>query len=103
MAYASHLINRSKKLRNVVSSLMRHDHASLARWLSNDSHLSADAWKVMEKRRFSSTANHAVTSFGASRKDVSRMIMKVGNPISGPLLSKDFSCSQVYWKRGFFI
>ncbi|RQO85087.1 hypothetical protein POPTR_001G198000v4 [Populus trichocarpa] len=101
MAYASHLINHSKKLRNVVSSLMRHDHASLARWLSNDSHLSADAWKVMEKRRYSSTANHAVTSFGASRKDVSRMIMKVGNPISGPLLSKDFSCSQVYWKRGF--
>ncbi|CAK7356890.1 unnamed protein product [Dovyalis caffra] len=102
MACAYRLINHSKKLRN-VSSLMPHEHARLVRWLSNDSHLSAgkrdgassflpDAWKVTEKRRYSSTAaNSTVTSFGASKKDVSRTIMKVRNPIAGPLFTKDFS------------
>lgn len=32
-----------------------------------------------------------VMSFGASKKDVSRKIMKVGNPIAGPLSMKDFA------------
>ncbi|KAJ6696316.1 DIHYDROLIPOAMIDE ACETYLTRANSFERASE COMPONENT OF PYRUVATE DEHYDROGENASE COMPLEX [Salix koriyanagi] len=105
MACVSHLIKHSKKLRN-ASSFMRHDHADLVRWLSYDSHLSGgkmnDAWTVMEKRRYSSTAaNSTVMSFGASKKDVSRKIMKVGNPIAGPLSMKDFACSPVHWKRGF--
>uniref|UniRef100_A0A6N2NHP1 Acetyltransferase component of pyruvate dehydrogenase complex n=1 Tax=Salix viminalis TaxID=40686 RepID=A0A6N2NHP1_SALVM len=105
MACVSHLIKHSKKLRN-ASSFMRHEHADLVRWLSYDSHLSGgkmnDAWTVMEKRRYSSTAaNSTVMSFGASKKDVSRKIMKVGNPIAGPLSMKDFACSPVHWKRGF--
>ncbi|KAJ6947557.1 hypothetical protein NC651_002056 [Populus alba x Populus x berolinensis] len=95
MAYASHLINHSKKLGNVVSSLMRNDPASLARWLSNDSHLSADCYwfqgKFVIARCMEGYGKKEVTSFGASRNDVYRMIMKVGNPISGPLLTKDFS------------
>ncbi|KAL3598319.1 hypothetical protein D5086_006237 [Populus alba] len=61
-----------------------------------------DAWAVMEKRRYSSAAaNSTVMSFGASKKDVSGTIMKVGSPIAGPLFMKDFACSQVHWKRGF--
>lgn len=99
MAYASHLFQHSKKLRI-------HQRADLVRWLSNDSHLFGgkrnDAWAVMEKRRYSSAAaNSTVMSFGASKKDVSGTIMKVGSPIAGPLFIKDFACSQVHWKRGF--
>lgn len=99
MAYASHLFQHSKKLRI-------HQRADLVRWLSNDSHLFGgkrnDAWAVMEKRRYSSAAaNSTVMSFGASKKDVSGTIMKVGSPIAGPLFMKDFACSQVHWKRGF--
>ncbi|KAJ6942336.1 hypothetical protein NC652_008222 [Populus alba x Populus x berolinensis] len=114
MAYASHLFQHSKKLRI-------HQRADLVRWLSNDSHLFGgkrngiyeiwevisertwclmfmvslllpDAWAVMEKRRYSSAAaNSTVMSFGASKKDVSGTIMKVGSPIAGPLFMKDFA------------
>ncbi|KDP40740.1 hypothetical protein JCGZ_24739 [Jatropha curcas] len=112
MAYASHAINHSKKLRN-VSNLLRHEHASLARCFSNDTRFSVskkdDAGNARhhglmpaEKMRFSSsTANTTVSSFGAFKKNTSRMIMQVGNPMAAPLLSKEFSCSQVQSRRGF--
>ncbi|KAF9685159.1 hypothetical protein SADUNF_Sadunf03G0025400 [Salix dunnii] len=71
---------------------------ALAMWFAGSEY----AWTVMEKRRYSSVAaNSTVMSFGASKKDVSRTIMKVGNPIAGPPSMKDFACSQVHWKRGF--
>uniref|UniRef100_A0A2P2MHW0 Uncharacterized protein MANES_04G141800 n=1 Tax=Rhizophora mucronata TaxID=61149 RepID=A0A2P2MHW0_RHIMU len=38
MGYASHLINHSKRLRN-VPRLLRHEHASLVQWISNDTRL----------------------------------------------------------------
>ncbi|KAG6780398.1 hypothetical protein POTOM_013255 [Populus tomentosa] len=95
MAYASHLFQHSKKLRI-------HQRADLVRWLSNDSRRFGGKRNVMEKRRYSSAAaNSTVMSFGASKKDVSGTIMKVGSPIAGPLFMKDFACSQVHWKRGF--
>lgn len=112
MAYASHVINHSKKLRN-VPNLLRHEHASLVRWFSNDTRFSVskmdDVGKVChhgfmpaEKVRFSSAAaNNNVSSFGAFRQNGSRTVMQAGNPMASPLLLKDFSCSQVQSRRGF--
>ncbi|OAY53174.1 dihydrolipoyllysine-residue acetyltransferase component 2 of pyruvate dehydrogenase complex, mitochondrial [Manihot esculenta] len=110
MAYASHIINHSKKLRN-APNLLRHEYGSLVRWFSSDTRFSIskknDTGKVhhhgfaaAEKERFSSNApNGTVLSFGASRENVT--IMQVRNPMAGSLLFKDFSCSQILSRRGY--
>ncbi|KAJ9179365.1 hypothetical protein P3X46_011161 [Hevea brasiliensis] len=101
MAYASHIINHSKKLKN-VPNLLRHQHACLVRWFSNDTCFFFNKKDAAEKEKFSSTAtNNTVSLFGASRKNVSRTIMQVGIPMAGPLLMKGFSCSQVQSRRGY--
>ncbi|EEF41039.1 dihydrolipoyllysine-residue acetyltransferase component 2 of pyruvate dehydrogenase complex, mitochondrial [Ricinus communis] len=112
MAYASHIINHSKKLRN-VSNLLRQEHAGLVRWFSNDTRLSVgkkdDTAKVHHQgfvpaereRLFNTGVNNNISSFGAFRKNVPRTIKQVRNPMDGSLLLKDFSSSQVQSRRGF--
>ncbi|XP_050233670.1 dihydrolipoyllysine-residue acetyltransferase component 2 of pyruvate dehydrogenase complex, mitochondrial isoform X2 [Mercurialis annua] len=113
MAYASRIINHSKKLGNVPNLLLRQEHGGFVRWFSNGTRFSVDknddigkahrnGFAPAEKERlFSSMAETSESSFGASRKNGRRTTMQMGNPVSGPLLLKNVSCSQVLARRGF--
>ncbi|XP_065866753.1 dihydrolipoyllysine-residue acetyltransferase component 2 of pyruvate dehydrogenase complex, mitochondrial-like [Euphorbia lathyris] len=110
MAYASHVINHSRKLRH-VPNLLRREHAGLVRWFSNDTRFSVSksdnlgkaqshGFMPAEQQRFSGTAaNRTVSSVGALKKNGSRIIMQSGNQIAGHL--QYLSCSQLHSRRGF--
>ncbi|KAJ0007051.1 hypothetical protein Pint_28986 [Pistacia integerrima] len=109
MAYASHIINHSKKLRN-VTSILRHEHAVLARWFSDDAFSKRDdllklrrhGYAPVEKERvFNSTINSTVSSFGVLKKNLSSTTRIAGNTVVGSLSNKGFACSQVHSRRGF--
>ncbi|KAJ0076179.1 hypothetical protein Patl1_33566 [Pistacia atlantica] len=109
MAYASHIINHSKKLRN-VTSILRHEHAVLARWFSDDAFSKRDdllklrrhGYAPVEKERvFNSTINSTVSSFGVLNKNLSSTTRIAGNTVVGSLSNKGFTCSQVHSRRGF--
>ncbi|XP_031251880.1 dihydrolipoyllysine-residue acetyltransferase component 2 of pyruvate dehydrogenase complex, mitochondrial isoform X2 [Pistacia vera] len=109
MAYASHIINHSKKLRN-VTSILRHEHAVLARWFSDDAFSKRDdllklrrhGYAPVEKERvFNSTINSTVSSFGVLKKNLSSTTRIAGNTVVGSLSNKGFTCSQVHSRRGF--
>uniref|UniRef100_A0A2P2MHW7 Uncharacterized protein MANES_04G141800 n=2 Tax=Rhizophora mucronata TaxID=61149 RepID=A0A2P2MHW7_RHIMU len=112
MGYASHLINHSKRLRN-VPRLLRHEHASLVQWISNDTRLNFsktdDVSKVYHnshiptgrKRSLSTITNSNLSPLDTFKRNASRTIMKMGNPTSGKLSSNSFSCSQTHIRRGF--
>ncbi|TXG68497.1 hypothetical protein EZV62_003432 [Acer yangbiense] len=104
MAYASQIINHSKKLRN-VSNLLQHEHAVLVRWFSNDAVSKRDDLLKIRRhgceRNFSSTTNNTVPSLGAFKKNVSSTTRTSGNLVYGSLSNKGFVCSQILSRRGF--
>lgn len=109
MAYASHIINHSKKLKN-VSNLLRHENAVLVRWFSNDAVSSRDDLlkihrhvyvPVESERVINSSAISSVSSVGVFKKIFSSVARKAGSPIAGSFLNRGFACSKVQLKRGF--
>ncbi|XP_039049303.1 dihydrolipoyllysine-residue acetyltransferase component 2 of pyruvate dehydrogenase complex, mitochondrial-like [Hibiscus syriacus] len=110
MAYASHIINHSRKLR-CVPKLMRHDHAVLVRWFSNGAqssickrdgvvkicHLGAPA----ERETVSKFVARVPVSSGLSENNLSRTTMRLGIPMGGVVYSRELLCSQVLSRRGF--
>ncbi|KAL9460837.1 hypothetical protein AB3S75_003936 [Citrus x aurantiifolia] len=109
MAYASHIINHSKKLKN-VSNLLRHENAVLVRWFSNDAVSSRDDLlkihrhvyvPVESERVINSSAISSVSSVGVFKKKFSSVARKAGSPIAGSFLNRGFACSKVQLKRGF--
>ncbi|KAJ7008774.1 hypothetical protein NC653_007439 [Populus alba x Populus x berolinensis] len=82
MAYASHLIKHSKKLQN-VSSLMRHEHAGLVRWLSNDFHLSSGKRNVIEELNVQENMNF---DNGISRPNLKTTWAKQADVIKEPYM-----------------
>lgn len=109
MAYASHIINHSKKLKN-VSNLLRHENAVLVRWFSNDAVSSRDDLlkihrhvyvPVESERVINSSAISSVSSVGVFKKNFSSVARKAGSPIAGSFLNRGFACSKVQLKRGF--
>ncbi|KAK3170538.1 hypothetical protein Dsin_000155 [Dipteronia sinensis] len=104
MAYASHIINHSKKLRN-VSNLLQHEHAVLVRWFSNEAVGKRDDLLKIRRhgceRNFSSTINNTVPSLGTFKKNVSSTTRTSGNLVNGSLSHKGFVCSQIPSRRGF--
>ncbi|KAG2722676.1 hypothetical protein I3760_02G137600 [Carya illinoinensis] len=112
MAYASHIINHSKKLRNAPKFLW-HEHAILVRWFSKDAQPSIgkrdDIWKIRRRCYWSSereTASRSATNgtiamFGIQKRNMSMMPMEVRNPTVGLAFNQRFSRSQVYLRRGF--
>ncbi|XVE51911.1 hypothetical protein DITRI_Ditri02bG0078300 [Diplodiscus trichospermus] len=111
MACASHIINHSKKLRN-VTNLMRHDHAVLVRWFSHGARSSVckreDVTKThplgyapSERERVSKFVAGNPVSSGLSNKNLSRTTMKLGIPMGGVIYSPELSCSQIQSRRGF--
>ncbi|KAK4837545.1 hypothetical protein QYF36_006330 [Acer negundo] len=104
MAYASHIINHSKKLKN-VSNLLQHEHAVLVRWFSNEAVSKRDDLLKIHRhgceRNFSSTTNNNVPSLGAFKKNVSSTTRTAGNLVYGSLSNKGFVCSQILSRRGY--
>ncbi|KAE7999078.1 hypothetical protein FH972_003559 [Carpinus fangiana] len=112
MAYASHILNQSKKLRNAPNFLW-HEHAIFIRWFSNHAQPSIgkrdDTWKIRrhcyvpsETETVSRSATSGTMSmFGIQKRNISIMTMKVRDPSAGLAHNQGFSCSQVYTRRGF--
>ncbi|KAJ4717854.1 Acetyltransferase component of pyruvate dehydrogenase complex [Melia azedarach] len=106
MAYASHIINHSKKLKN-VSNLLRHENAVLVHWFSNDAATKRDdllkfhrPYAPAETERVcNSSISSTVPSLGVFKKKFS-MLRKAGNPLAGSLVNRGLACSQVHL-RGF--
>ncbi|CAL1399762.1 unnamed protein product [Linum trigynum] len=103
MAYASRVMNHSKKLRD-VPSILRYRHGSLVRWFSNEAlgkredilKARNQVYVTAEEASFSCTANGPVSSLGIFKRNVSTMTMRSGSPMLAP-----FSCSQVHSRRAF--
>ncbi|CAI0473399.1 unnamed protein product [Linum tenue] len=95
MAYASRVMNHSKKLRD-VPSILRYRHGSLVRWFSNEALGKREdilkarnhVYVTAEEASFSCTANGPVSSLGIFKRNVSTMTMRSGSPMLAP-----FSCS----------
>ncbi|GAV84929.1 2-oxoacid_dh domain-containing protein/Biotin_lipoyl domain-containing protein/E3_binding domain-containing protein [Cephalotus follicularis] len=109
MAYASHIINHSKKLRN-VPNMIRQESATLVRWFSDDTHLSTSrgngvlrthhlGYVSAVRERVSNSGT--VSPLGTFKRHVSSTPLTVGKPKAGPLFLKDLSCSQLSPRRGF--
>ncbi|KAK9228790.1 hypothetical protein WN944_021746 [Citrus x changshan-huyou] len=101
MAYASHIINHSKKLKN-VSNLLWHENAVLVRWFSNDAVSSRDDLlkihrhvyvPVESERVINSSAISSVSSVGVFKKNFSSVARKAGSPIAGSFLNRGFAWS----------
>ncbi|XWS12099.1 hypothetical protein CRYUN_Cryun37aG0061300 [Craigia yunnanensis] len=111
MAYASRIINHSKRLKN-VPNLMRHDHAVLVRWFSHGAQSSVcrseDVTKTRplgyapaERERVSKFVASNPVSSGLSKNIRSRTTMRLGIPMGGVVYRRGLSCSQVQSSRGF--
>ncbi|KAB2026648.1 hypothetical protein ES319_D06G235300v1 [Gossypium barbadense] len=100
MAYASRIINHSKKLRN-VPNLLRHDHAVLVRCFSNGAQSSVCKSEAAERERVSKFVACYHVSSGLPRNNCSRTTMRLGIPTGGVAYSRELTCSQVQSRRGF--
>ncbi|KAG6669145.1 hypothetical protein I3843_01G214300 [Carya illinoinensis] len=112
MAYASRIINHSKKLRNAPNFLW-HDYAILTRCFSKDAQPSFgkrdDIWRIRhhcyapsERETVSRSAtNGTITVFDIQKRNISLTTMQVRNPIAGLAFNQRFSCSQVSMQRSF--
>ncbi|KAL5579434.1 hypothetical protein UlMin_011876 [Ulmus minor] len=108
MAYASRVINHSKKLRN-VPNLLQHEHAVLVRWLSFGGQPSIgrrdEIWKIPSGREGGVTKSFTTSTnslFGTyKRRNVSTPPEKVGNSLHGAELNKQFKGSQGPLSRGY--
>ncbi|KAB2081592.1 hypothetical protein ERO13_A05G136800v2 [Gossypium hirsutum] len=111
MAYASHIINHSKRLRN-VPKLLRYDHAVLVRWFSNGAQSSVckreDVAKIRplgyasaERETVSKFVGSHPVSYCLSEKTLSRTVMRSGIPMDSVVYSRGLLCSQALSSRGF--
>ncbi|XP_010534922.1 PREDICTED: dihydrolipoyllysine-residue acetyltransferase component 2 of pyruvate dehydrogenase complex, mitochondrial [Tarenaya hassleriana] len=108
MAYASRIINHSKKLKS-VSTLIRHEHAVAVRCFSNDAHpplgRREDIFKAhldhSPLQRMSRTNTRNVSVPSSFSGNFSTMTAKLINRVGGPLLAKEFTCSQMLSVREF--
>jgi pyruvate dehydrogenase E2 component (dihydrolipoamide acetyltransferase) len=102
MAYASHIINHSKKLRN-APNFLRHEHTILVRWFSNNAQPSIgkrdEIWKI-HRHGYVPSETETVTR-SAANGTISMFGIQKRNPIAGLAFNQGFSSSQVYMKRGF--
>uniref|UniRef100_A0A6N2NDU3 NHL repeat-containing protein n=1 Tax=Salix viminalis TaxID=40686 RepID=A0A6N2NDU3_SALVM len=83
MMHASHLIKRSIKQFQNVSSLMRHEHAVLVRWLSNDFHLSGGKRNAIEELNVQEKMNFVN---GISRPNIKSTWAKQAEVIEEPYM-----------------
>ncbi|XP_057733481.1 dihydrolipoyllysine-residue acetyltransferase component 2 of pyruvate dehydrogenase complex, mitochondrial-like isoform X1 [Arachis stenosperma] len=105
MAYASHLLNHSRKLR-IASNLVHHDPALLVRWFSSDAQTSinrkSDLWKMRSQGYITSTRNTVsgtVPNF--TKRNLSVATMKMDS-IGGSLFNGGISRgSHVQRRRGY--
>lgn len=81
MMHASHLIKRSIKQFQNVSRLMRHEHAVLVRWLSNDFHLSGGKRNAIEELNVQEKLNFVN---GISRPNIKSTWAKQAEVIEEP-------------------
>ncbi|XP_024028748.1 dihydrolipoyllysine-residue acetyltransferase component 2 of pyruvate dehydrogenase complex, mitochondrial isoform X2 [Morus notabilis] len=112
MAYASRIINQSKKLRS-APNLLRHENALLVRWFSFSGQPSVgkrdEIWRIRGHGYVPTEGEGLTKSFisstkslsGTHKRNVSTTTVKVGNSIAGLELNKWLSCSQVPLRRGF--
>ncbi|KAL4278090.1 hypothetical protein GQ457_03G040150 [Hibiscus cannabinus] len=110
MAYASRIINHSRKLRS-VPKLMRHDHTVLVRCFSNGAQSSLckreDVAKIgrlgapAEREIVSNFVARNPVSSGLSKNYLSRTTMRLGIPMGGVAYSRELLCSQALSRRGF--
>ncbi|PON47091.1 Dihydrolipoyllysine-residue acetyltransferase component of pyruvate dehydrogenase complex [Parasponia andersonii] len=112
MAYASRIINHSKKLRN-APNLLRHEQALLVRCFSFSDQPSIgkrdEIWRIHCHGYVASEGEELTKSFlsntkslfRAHKRNFSTTTVKVGNSIAGLELNKRLSCSQVPFSRGF--
>ncbi|XP_021294777.1 dihydrolipoyllysine-residue acetyltransferase component 3 of pyruvate dehydrogenase complex, mitochondrial-like [Herrania umbratica] len=106
MAYASHIINHSKKLKN-VPSLMRHVR-SFSHGAQSSVRKREDVTKThplgyvpAERERVSTFVACSPVSSGLSKDSLSRTTMRLGSPVGGLLYSRELTCSQVQSRRGY--
>ncbi|KAG8494667.1 hypothetical protein CXB51_012318 [Gossypium anomalum] len=111
MAYASHIINHSKRLRN-VPKLLRYDHAVLVRWFSNGAQSSVCKREDVAKIRplgYASAERETVAKFVGShpvsyclsKKTLSGTVMRSGSPMRGVALSRRGFASDAGLKLNF--
>ncbi|KAH9713453.1 Dihydrolipoyllysine-residue acetyltransferase component 3 of pyruvate dehydrogenase complex [Citrus sinensis] len=82
MAYASHIINHSKKLKN-VSNLLRHENAVLVRWFSNDAVSSRDDLLKIHRHVYVPVESERVINSSAiSSGNIARWLKKEGDKVS---------------------
>ncbi|KAK6264253.1 hypothetical protein SCA6_019687 [Theobroma cacao] len=106
MAYASHIINHSKKLRN-VPNLMRHvrsfSHGALSSVCKREDVTKTHplGYVPAERERVSKFVACSPVSSGLSKNSLSRTTMRLGSPVGGLLYSRELTCSQVQSRRGY--
>ncbi|GLT55982.1 hypothetical protein SLA2020_290590 [Shorea laevis] len=111
MAYASHVINHCRKIKN-VSNILRQEHAIWVRWISHDAHslvrkredvkkVYRQGYEPMERERISEFLTCTTVSIGSSKNNLSRITMNFRNPMAGSLFNRELSCSQLHLRRGF--
>ncbi|KAH9665041.1 Dihydrolipoyllysine-residue acetyltransferase component 2 of pyruvate dehydrogenase complex [Citrus sinensis] len=82
MAYASHIINHSKKLKN-VSNLLWHENAVLVRWFSNDAVSSRDDLLKIHRHVYVPVESERVINSSAiSSGNIARWLKKEGDKVS---------------------
>nr|XP_023918587.1 dihydrolipoyllysine-residue acetyltransferase component 2 of pyruvate dehydrogenase complex, mitochondrial-like [Quercus suber]POF02735.1 dihydrolipoyllysine-residue acetyltransferase component 2 [Quercus suber] len=103
MAYASHIINHSKKLRN-VPNFLRHEHSILVRWFSNGTQPSIgkrDDIRKIHCRHCNVPSERETETRSATNGVMSKFGVQKRNPIAGLAFNQGLSSSQVYMRRGF--
>lgn len=106
MAYASHIINHSKKLRN-VPNLMRHvrsfSHGALSSVCKREDVRKTHplGYVPAERERVSKLVACSPVSSGLSKNSLSRTTMRLGSPVGGLLYGRELTCSQVQSRRGY--
>lgn len=103
MAYASHIINHSKKLRN-VPNFLRHEHSILVRWFSNGTQPSIgkrDDIRKIHRHHCNVSSERETVTRSATNGAMSKFGVQKRNPIAGLAFNQGLSSSQVYMRRGF--
>ncbi|KAL1212062.1 Dihydrolipoyllysine-residue acetyltransferase component 2 of pyruvate dehydrogenase complex [Cardamine amara subsp. amara] len=104
MAYASRIINHSKKLKH-VSALLRRDHAVVVRCFSNSTKPSLNGREDIFKVRLSYYPVERISQCSISSVSmsggISTMSTKLSSTMAGPKLFKEFISSQMRSVRGF--
>uniref|UniRef100_A0A1J3FJW5 Acetyltransferase component of pyruvate dehydrogenase complex n=1 Tax=Noccaea caerulescens TaxID=107243 RepID=A0A1J3FJW5_NOCCA len=104
MAYASRIINHSKKLKH-VSTLLRREHAVTVRGFSNSTHPSLTGREDIFKVRLNYSPLEKISKCSASNvpmpSGISAMNTKLSSRMTGPSFFKEYISSQMRSARGF--